>query len=181
MERRVAKVSISSAGGTAAKGAKTYKIALPTSWMDALGVNAESREFVLAFDGKSIILSRRLAGQDFAAQKLEVGHSVRLFRFFDGDNLCTVIHADFTDETLSVENYIYDPVKTAFGNNELPAWGDFQAFLEDRCIPRGRAGLREYLEAIGVAEYDPLEIIKKTGGRMAEDRQWLEIEELEWQ
>ena len=181
MERRAVKVNISSAGGTAAKGAKTYKIALPTSWMGALGVNAESRELVLAFDGKSIIISRRMAGPDFAAQKLEAGHSVRLFRFFDGDTLCTVIHADFTDETLTVENNINDPVKTAFGNNELPTWGDFLAFLEDRCIPRGRAGLWEYLETIGVGEYDPLEIIGKTGGRMAEDRQWLEIEELEWQ
>ena len=52
---------------------------------------------------------------------------------------------------------------------------DFQAFLEERCIPRQRAGLREYLEAIGVAEYDPLQIIRKTQGRMAEDQQWLEV------
>ena len=68
-----------------------------------------------------------------------------------------------------------DPVKTAFGNNPHPTWDDFQAFLEERCIPRQRAGLREYLEAIGVAEYDPLQIIQKTKGRMAEDQQWLEV------
>ena len=45
-------------------------------------------------------------------------------------------------------------------------------------MPRQRAGLREYLEALGLEEYDPLAIIKKTGGRMAEDQQWLEIREL---
>lgn len=44
--------------------------------------------------------------------------------------------------------------------------------------PESRAGLREYLEAIGLEEYDPLEIIRKTAGRMAEDQQWLEVEEL---
>ena len=45
-------------------------------------------------------------------------------------------------------------------------------------MPRGRDGLREYLEAIGVGGYEPLEIIQKTAGRMAEDNQWLEIEPL---
>ena len=47
--------------------------------------------------------------------------------------------------------------------------------VEDRCIPRQRAGLREYMDAIGVIEYDPFEIIMKTAGRMAEDNQWIEI------
>jgi len=50
--------------------------------------------------------------------------------------------------------------------------------LEERCIPRGRVGLREYLEIIGLDEYDPWEIVKKTQGRMAEDQQWIEIEVL---
>ena len=68
--------------------------------------------------------------------------------------------------------------KTAFGNNKLPTWEDFMNFLEERCIPKERSGIREYLEAIGVAEYNPLEIIKKTKGKMAEDKQWIEIEEI---
>ena len=38
-----------------------------------------------------------------------------------------------------------------------------------------RAGIREYLEALGLVEYDPLEIIKRTQGRMAEDDQWIEV------
>ena len=41
-----------------------------------------------------------------------------------------------------------------------------------------RAGLREYLETIGVDRYDPLEIIRKTQGRMAEDDLWLTVEEV---
>jgi len=176
MEKRVAKVNISSAGGTAAKGARTCKITVPNTWMVALGVGPGQRELDIAFDGKQIILSRRLAGEEFAAQKLEQGHDVRLFLYFDSDVLCTTIHADITDETLTVENHVDDPVKTAFGNCEQPTWDDFLAFLEERCIPMQRAGLREYLEVIGVGEYDPFEIIKKTAGRMAEDNQWLEME-----
>ena len=37
---------------------------------------------------------------------------------------------------------------------------------------------REYLETIGVDHYDPLEIIQKTQGRMAEDAIWLTVEEI---
>ena len=69
-----------------------------------------------------------------------------------------------------------DVLITAFGNNPEPTWEDYCAFLEDRCIPGSRAGLQEYLEEIGVEAYDPLAIIGKTGGRMAEDQQWINLE-----
>ena len=176
MEKRIAKVNISSAGGTAAKGAKTCKITLPNTWIEALGIGAGRRELELAFDGNHIILSRSLSGEEFRARKQAQGHDVRLFRFFDGDELCTTICADFTDESLMVVNHANNPVITAFGNCARPTWEAFHAFLEERCVPRQRDALREYLEAIGVDEYAPLEIIKKTAGRMAEDNQWLEME-----
>lgn len=176
MEKRIANVNISSAGGTAAKGAKTCKITLPTSWLKKLGISEAERELELSFDGERISITRRLCGKEFTTRKSALGHDVRILRFFDGDKLCSTICADFTDETLTVENYVADPVKTAFGNNMLPNWADFQSFLEDRCVPRQRAGLREYLEALGLDEYAPLSIIQKTGGRMAEDEQWIEVE-----
>lgn len=44
-----------------------------------------------------------------------------------------------------------------------------------RCFPRSRANLKEILRDIGVDSYDPLQIIEKTDGRMAEDKQWIEI------
>jgi len=155
MEKRIAKVNISSAGGTASNGARTCKVTLPTSWVDLLGIDPERRELVIAFDGKQIILSKYLSGEDFAVGKLEKKHDVRLFLLYDRDKLCTAIYADFDDETLAVENYINNPVKTAFGNKALPTWEDFQAFLEERCIPRERAGLQEYLETIGEAHMIP--------------------------
>lgn len=107
---------------------------------------------------------------------LQDQHDIRLLRFYDGDILCTSIYADFTEKTVTAQNHISDPVKTAFGNNVSPSWNDFEAFLEDRCVPRQRAGLREYLETIGVEEYEPYAIIQKTGGRMAEDNQWISVE-----
>ena len=176
METRTAKVNISSAGGTAARGGRTCKVTLPTSWLDALGVSETRRDVALSFDGTKITLAPRQSGGAFGAGKLALGHDVRLLRFYDGNALCTTIYADFTDRTLVAENHTSDPVKTAFGNNALPTWDDFQIFLEERCVPRQRSGLREYLTSIGAEEYDPLEIIGKTAGRMAEDDQWLTVE-----
>lgn len=171
MEQRIAWISIGSAGGTAAKGAKTYKITLPTSWMNRMGIGEAQRELELAFDGERILLSRRFSGPDFAARQRGLGHIVRVLRFYDKDTLCSIIYADFAEQRIVVENQEVPLIKTAFGNTSLPPWKDFQRFLEDRCIPRQRAELRNYLEALGLEEYDPLAIIEKTGGRMAEDQQ----------
>ena len=99
-----------------------------------------------------------------------------MISFYNEDILCTKICADFTDKTLSSENYTENIVKTAFGNNPAPTWSDLENFLEKRCVPRSRSGIREYLETIGVESYEPLKIIKKTEGRMAEDNQWIKLE-----
>lgn len=178
MERRTARVNISSAGGTAGKDSKTCKVSLPTTWMNTLGIDWAHRELELTFDGTKITLSRRLSGPEFAERQRAQGHDVRVLRLYDNDILCSTVYADFTKKAVSVENQPVPSVKTAFGNNALPDWEDFQRFLAERCVPRQRAGLREYLEALGLEEYDPLAIIKKTGGRMAEDQQWLTIEVL---
>ncbi len=176
MERRTAKVNVSAAGGTAGKGARTCKVTLPTKWLEAMGIREARRELELAFDGARIVMSRRLSGPEFAEQQRSRGHEVRILRLYDKDALCSTIYADFTWRTLVVENQDVSPVKTAFGNIQIPTWEDFQRFLAERCVPQQRAGLREYLEALGLEEYDPLSIIEKTGGRMAEDEQWLTIE-----
>ena len=105
-----------------------------------------------------------------------MGHGVYRLHYYNDLDICTVILADFTDQTLYTENRTDQLVKTAFGKKQLLLWEDFVSFLEERCIPKERAGLREYLESIGLDEYDPWEIVKKTQGRMAEDQQWIEIE-----
>lgn len=178
MEKRLAKINISAAGGTAAKGSKTCKVTLPSVWMETMGLNPQKRDVELSFDGERIILTRRLSVQEFSEQKRGLEHELRRLCFYDGGRLCTTIYADFSDKTIAAENHVGDPIKTAFGNDPLPDWEDFQAFLRERCVPKERAGLREYLEALGLDEYDPLAIIYKTGGRMAEDNQWLEVEKI---
>ena len=174
MERRTAKANFSMAGGTAALGSKTCKITLPSSWMEAMGVDEKNSKLELSFNGDEIIVSRHLTGEEYLRQKIKQKHEVKIYIFYDESIMCSTIYADFSDNTLKVENHVNNLVKTAFGNNTNPTWSDFLSFLEERCVPRGRDGLREYLETLGLGEYSPLEIIRKTKGRMAEDNQWLE-------
>ena len=174
MERRIAKLIVGKAGGTAGKDSKTYKVSLPSKWVAELGFADSKME--MAFDGERIIISPHLSMDKFLESKKSLGHKLLKLEFYDREILCTRIIADFTDETLSVENTTEHIVKTAFGKNEAPTWEDFQNFLEERCVPRSRSGIREYLETIGVEEYNPIEIIKRTSGRMAEDNQWIKLE-----
>ena len=175
MEQRIGNIIAIKAGGTAGHGARTYKLSLPTVWVQALGLADEHRQVVLAFDGDAITIRPKRDFGTFRALALSKGHHLLELRYYSGNTLCTRICADQTSREVVVENCTDQLVKTAFGTNELPTWEDFAAFLEERCVPRERAGLREYLEALGLEEYDPLAIVRKTQGRMAEDDQWLEV------
>ena len=176
MEKRIGNIIIQTPGGTASKTSSTYKVSLPTAWIRGMGISDSEREVELTFDGTSITISKRLSLDDYIKTWKDAGHKLYLFDYYNNQTLCTKIAADYTDCTLCFENYVSNFMHTAFGNNLFPTWNDFQVFLEERCIPRSRAGLREYLEEINVDKYEPLDIIQKTKGRMAEDEQWIHLE-----
>ena len=178
METRTGNLIISTSGGTAGGIANNYKISLPSTWIKELGLGAENRQMELSFDRISITITRKLSFSEFLETNRQTGHKLLLVSCYSGPLLCARIAADETAKKLRVENLVSDFLKLPFGNNQNPSWEDYLHFLESRCIPRTRAGLREYLETIGVDLYDPLEIIRKTQGRMAEDDTWLTVEEL---
>lgn len=178
METRLGKITVSKAGGTAGSGSRTYKLPLPSSWVAAMGLAGDGGRVVLSFDGEEITLRPEQNMAQYRETRLAQGHELMEIRYYNGDALCTLICADQTSKDLRAENYTDHLVKTAFGKNQYPSWTDLEAFLEERCIPRQRAGVWEYLEAMGLDEYDPLAIIQKTQGRMAEDDQWMEVKRI---
>ena len=178
METRICNLMISTSGGTAGGSANNYKISLPSTWVKELGLDAENRQMELSFDGTSITITKKLSFSEFLEANRQTGHKLFLLSCYSGSVLCARIAADETAKKLCVENLVSDFLKLPFGNNQNPSWEDYLHFLESRCIPRTRAGLREYLETIGVGHYNPLEIIRKTQGRMAEDDIWLTVEEI---
>lgn len=178
METRTANLILGTSGGTAGGNATNYKLALPSTWIKEMGLTPGQRQVELCFDGASIVITRKLSFAEFLEASRHAGHKVLLLSCYSEDTLCARIAADETEKTVCVENLATDYLKLPFGKNPNPSWADYQHFLEDRCIPKTRAGLQEYLEEIGVDSYEPLEIIRKTQGRMAEDDLWLTVEEL---
>ena len=178
METRTGNLIISTSGGTAGGKANNYKISLPSTWVKEMGLDTENRQMELSFDGTSITITRKLSFSEFLEANRQTGHKLFPISCYSGSVLCARIAADETAKKLRVENLVSDFLKLPFGNNQNPSWEDYLHFLESRCIPKTRAGLQEYLEAIGVDRYEPLEIIRKTQGRMAGDDLWLTVEEL---
>lgn len=178
MNTRTANLIIGTSGGTAGGNATNYKLALPSTWIKEMGLTPGQRQVELRFDGASIVITRKLPFAEFLEANRQTGHKLLLVSCHSGSLLCARIAADETTQKIRVENLVSDFLKLPFGNNQNPSWEDYLHFLESRCIPRTRAGLREYLETIGVDHYDPLEIIRKTQGRMAEDDLWLTMEEI---
>lgn len=178
MQTRNGNLIVSNAGGSASRGSKTYKVALPSAWINSLKLNEYNREIELSFDGEKIVITPKITFEDFIAIAKKNGHRLLKLNYYNKDNLCTTIIADYMAKSVKCKNFTDNSVYTAFGIKTNVNWQDYNSFLEERCIPKSRMGLKEYLYEIGVDEYDPLEIIKKTNGKMAEDSQWIEVEEI---
>ena len=83
---------------------------------------------------------------------------------------------DELHKKVKIRNYTQDDLLKAFGVNERPDFKTYEEFLESRCFPRSRDKMKIALEELGLPFYDPLLIVEKTQGRMAEDDFWIRIE-----
>lgn len=178
MEIRRTNIIINNAGGNSGGNSLNYKISLPSKWMNELGITKENTHVEISFDGERIVIEQVLSVKKFIKRGLESRHIMKQLNFYNENELCTTIFADFTDKALKIKNENCPAVLLAFGNNNMPTWKDFVYFLEERCVPRSRDNIRHYLNELELSEYNPLDIILKTEGRMAEDKQWLEVVDL---
>ena len=161
MEERKAHIQINKAGGTAGETSKNYRISLPSLWMKKMGIDEENKEVCIQFDGE--------------AKKKK--HPLTVLYFYYEDTLCTKICADYQTQKVAIQNETKDVLRRAFGVEAYPTWTDYMDFLRERCVPETRDGISFYLKELGLEVYEPLEIIRKTEGRMAEDNHWIRIME----
>lgn len=112
------------------------------------------------------------------AEDLEIPPKVYPLRlwYWKREQLCTIIDVDERLRKLAVRNYTGDYLSRAFGKAEKPTFTDYEEFLESRCFPRERDKMKIILKELELPFYDPLLIIEKTGGRMAEDPFWIRVE-----
>lgn len=93
-----------------------------------------------------------------------------------GEETYTIIDVSPQHRRVTVYNYTQDVMRRAFGRIENPTYEQYEAFLESRCFPRSRDKMKLMLKELDIPFYDPLMIIEKTQGRMADDDFWLKTE-----
>lgn len=103
-----------------------------------------------------------------------------LFVFMDREIPATVIDVCGVTRKVKIVNLTDDLLSRAFGIRENPDWNDYEEFLESRCMPRTRYGIKDELRDLGLDCYDPFQIVEKTAGRVHGDGQWLRRMDREW-
>lgn len=100
---------------------------------------------------------------------------LRLWYMYDQE-VCTLIDVNEQEQKVKVKNYTDKIMFRAFGVVENPDYKQYLEFLESRCFPESRDKMKLILKDLGLPFYDPILIIEKTQGRMAEDNFWIRIE-----
>lgn len=103
-----------------------------------------------------------------------------VYVFADREIPATIIDANNYMEKVQIWNLTDQLISRAFGVKENPTWEDYEGFLESRCMPRRRYGIREELRLMGIDSYDPYQILEKTSGRLYEDHQYLVRMQKDW-
>lgn len=111
-------------------------------------------------------------------EELEIpamAYQMRLW-YMHEDEICTIIDVDERKRLVKIYNYTKDYIFRAFGREERPTFEQYEEFLESRCFPKSRDKMKLILRELDLPFYEPLLIIEKTQGRMAEDNFWIKIE-----
>ena len=98
----------------------------------------------------------------------ELNYPLRLI-YMHYSEICTIIDVDERNRKVVFYNYKKDNMFRAFGCKEKVSYEEYEAFLESRCFPKERDKMKIILRELDLPFYDPLLIIEKTKGRMAED------------
>ena len=144
----------------------------------SVGRRLRAQAAALCSQGYSLEDISRKTGLDNATVQEIVNaackESETAYMYMNREEPCTLIKITGLIQKVEIMNFTDDLLSRAFGVKEHPDWEDFEEFLELRCMPRTRFGIREELRELGVDSYDPLLIIEKTKGRLYDDSQWLE-------
>lgn len=103
-----------------------------------------------------------------------------VYVFADRENPATIIDVCSLTRKVKIVNLTDQMPSRAFGVREKPDWEDYEEFLEDRCMPGTRFGIREELARMGLDVYDPFMIVQETMGRVYGDHQYLRRMDAAW-
>ena len=79
------------------------------------------------------------------------------------------------DTEVNIDRYIIHPAKQIFYKDCITRY-EFGEILRSRCWDINRPDIGTLLGLLGLDEYNPYEICKKTHGRMVQDKTWFKFE-----
>jgi len=79
------------------------------------------------------------------------------------------------EKEIHADRFILHPAKQIFYADTIPRFV-FGQILKDRCFDEKRTDADKLLNALGLSEYNPYEICKKTHGKMIQDKTWFKFE-----
>lgn len=131
-----------------------------------------------AITGPIVVLIKALNEYPQLEEELRIPakrYPIRLW-YMHKKKVCTIIDVDERNRKVLVYNYTRDYMFRAFGRKEKPDFKEYEEFLESRCFPRTRDKMKLILKDLDLPFYEPMLIIEKTQGKMAEDDFWIRIE-----
>lgn len=139
----------------------------------ALYQQGDSMRTIAEMEGVALSTVQKIVSE--AAKKARV-----VYVYADREKPATIIDACSLTQKVKIVNLTDDMVSRAFGIQEKPDWEAYEEFLESRCMPGTRYGIREELAYMGIDSYDPFLIIQETGGRVYGDHQYLSRMKPDW-
>jgi hypothetical protein len=98
------------------------------------------------------------------------------FQYMCRDAVIADVVINRGERSVQCVNYTDDITLKPFGINTQPTLADVADFFESRCFPRERRNCKQILDDLGLEEYMPLCIVRKTYGRQLEDYCWIKFE-----
>ena len=153
------------------------KVAKRKKGRPGLSTEKKVQIYTLYQQGNSMRQTAQKAGVSLGAVSNVIDEAKRSSRivyiYMDREKPATLLDIYPTINRLEIWNFTDDLISRAFGNRKNPSWQEYEQFLEDRCMPRTRYGIKKELARMGLDSYDPFQIVEITKGRVYGDGQWL--------
>ena len=98
------------------------------------------------------------------------------FQYMERDIVTATVEVDYAAKTVKYQPLTKDIYALPFGANMQPYIADVSRFFESRCFPKERRNCKQLLGDLGLEEYIPIDIVRKTHGRQLEDYCWIRFE-----
>jgi hypothetical protein len=96
------------------------------------------------------------------------------FEVLEHDQVIAKVKLDYMNQTVDVwQDSSVSPVFLPFPGKQKVLVSDVLEYFESRCLPRTRYNVEKALRLIGLSEYVPTNIVKKTHGVLYDDYVWI--------